>query len=329
MNIWKNSVRLMTTGRLAAVCGAVALLAGCTISNQEAPPLSGPSGFGMIVRLSATPEVLPRDGVSKSVINVDARDGDNPFANGRLILAADSGTLSAAEVVTDSNGHATFVFIAPGLNEAVATSTIFVTPIKNGDIGNARSDVIRIAVLGPSVPFATFLFTPTSPQGSEPVTFDASFSRLDNQPCPLCTFSWNFGDGSSGTGMVIQHVFTTFGVQNVTLTVTSPQGPANSLTRAVVVAPPAAPTADFTFTPGSPTAGSPVTFRSTSTVGLGAMIVRHVWNFDDGLPPVDQGPTTSYVHPGFAAATSHSVTLTVTDSLGRSATSAPRLINIP
>ena len=87
--------------------------------------------------------------------------------------------------------------------------------------------------------------------------------------------------------------------------------------------------ADFTFTPSNPTAGAAVTFRSTTTVGAGATIVRHVWNFDDGNPPVDSGSTTSYVYPGFAAASTHGVTLTVTDSLGRTSTSAPRTVTIP
>lgn len=312
----QSSKRINRIGRLIALCGTLALAAGCTVSNQEAPPLAGPSGFGMVVRMTATPEVLPRDGASVSVINIDARDGDQPFANGRLLLSASAGSLSAAEAVTDKNGHATFLFTAPSLNDNVSQATIFVTPIKNGDVADARSDSIRVAVVGPSVPFATFNFTPTSPQGAEAVTFDASFSTLDGQPCPLCTYSWNFGDGNSGNGQVIQHTYSSFGVQNVTLTVTSPQGPASSLTRAVVIALPSAPIAEFTVTPTSPLANTNATFDgNTSTVGAGATIQQWLWDFGDGTPT---GSGNRVTH-SFAAIGPYTVKLTVTDSLGRQA----------
>jgi PKD repeat protein len=320
--------RFMTARALAAIC-SLAFVAGCTLSNTEAPPLAGPSGFGLTVLMTATPEVLPRDGVSRSIINVDARLNGDAFANGTLLLSTDAGTVSASQVTTDSKGHATFAYTAPGPNEAVNQGTIFVTPVQNGDVGNARSDTIRVAVVGPSVPVAFFSVSPTSPQGSEAVTFDASSSMLDGKACPLCSYTWNFGDGNSGTGMVVQHSYSTFGVQTVTLTVTSPAGPANSYTKAVVIAQPAAPVADFTFSPSSPAAGAAVTFRSTSTVGAGVTIARYVWDFDDGNPPVDAGSSATYVHPGFGAASTHSVTLTVTDSLGRTSVSAPRVVTIP
>ena len=129
--------------RAFAAVYTVALVAGCTTSNQEAPPLAGPSGFGLIVTMTATPEVLPRDGVSQSIINIDARLNGGNFAKGRLLLSADFGRVSSSDVITDDKGHATFVYTAPGPNEAVNQGTIFVTPVQNGDVGNARSESIR------------------------------------------------------------------------------------------------------------------------------------------------------------------------------------------
>jgi PKD repeat protein len=40
------------------------------------------------------------------------------------------------------------------------------------------------------------------------------------EPDPLATFAWNFGDGSTGTGRAVSHVWTSDGVKTVTLTVT-------------------------------------------------------------------------------------------------------------
>ena len=58
--------------------------------------------------------------------------------------------------------------------------------------------------------------------------------------------------------------------------------------------------------------------------------MSHVWDLDNGTPPVDTGATTTYVLVGgYPAMSSHFVTLTVTDSLGRTSVSAPRTIAIP
>lgn len=312
---------MMRAGVMAAACCTLALVSGCTVSNQEAPNLIGPSGAGVSMTLKAQPEVLPRDGVSTSVISIEARGASEtgevkPFASQTLALSATAGKVSGPQVVTDANGRASFIYTAPGPNEDVSQVTVFVTPLQGGDTANVHSQSIRLVVVGPSVPIASFTFSPTSPQGAEAVTFDASGSRLNNQACPLCTYSWNFGDGNSGNGMVIQHTFTSFGVQNVTLTVTSPDGTSNTLTKAVVVAQPSAPIAEFTVTPTSPVALANATFDgNTSTVGAGATIQQWLWDFGDGTPT---GSGNRVTH-SFATAGPYTVKLTVTDSLGRQA----------
>ena len=49
-------------------------LGGCTMQNQSAPVLGGPSGFGVSLSMTASPVVLPRDGSSQATITVTARD---------------------------------------------------------------------------------------------------------------------------------------------------------------------------------------------------------------------------------------------------------------
>jgi PKD repeat protein len=216
----------------------------------------------------------------------------------------------------------------------VSFVTIIATPIgvKGGDAAVVNDRTTRIEVRGPSIPFADFFSSPSQPAVLDSVTFDATGSSLDGSNCGSgCSYAWNFGDGSNGSGLVVQHGFSTSGVFNVTLTVTSLAfGTTNSVTNPVVIAPPAPPVADFTLTPSVPTAGANITFRSLSTVGAGATIVSHVWDLDNGTPPVDSGSSSTYVLVGgYPAMSSHAVTLTVTDSLGRTSVSAPRMINIP
>jgi hypothetical protein len=81
-----------------------------------------------------------------------------------------------------------------------------------GDSGNVNVRTTRIAVLGPSIPFASFSFSPTAPAVLDAVTFDANGSSLDGSACgSACSYSWNFDDGSSGSGLVLQHTFTVLG----------------------------------------------------------------------------------------------------------------------
>ena len=47
---------------------------------------------------------------------------------------------------------------------------------------NVNPRTVRIVVLGPSIPFASFTFSPTSAAVLDPVTFDANGSSLDGWP---------------------------------------------------------------------------------------------------------------------------------------------------
>ncbi|MFC1582829.1 DNRLRE domain-containing protein, partial [Planctomycetota bacterium] len=79
-----------------------------------------------------------------------------------------------------------------------------------------------------------------------------------------------------------------------------------------VPADPDKPTANFTFTPGTPTIGENVSFTDTSTTPSGS-IDTWVWDFGDTGSAGIADPTHSY-----AAANTYSVTLTVTTTLGKS-----------
>src|SRR5262249_35309029 len=183
---------------------ATTFAAGCTLSNQEAPPLAGPSRFGLSIRVSAAPQILPRDGSSMSTISIAAFNAHgSPKARQRLALSKTAGTLSVNEVLTGSNGTATVVYTAPAMNESVSTVTITATPVEGGDINNTNPGSVRIAVSGPDVPVADF--TPAAGATFallEMVTFNASATKLGNVACQsTCTYTWDFGDGSNGKEM--------------------------------------------------------------------------------------------------------------------------------
>jgi PKD repeat protein len=309
------SHRILLAAGLTAALGS-----GCTVQEQTAPALSGPSELGLALTIAAQPETLPRDGSSISTIVINAFDANGkPKPGQRMILSATAGTLNPTEVLTGTDGRASAVYVAPGVNERVSTATITAVPVgvAGGDATGVNVRTTRIVMLGPSIPFASFSFSPTSPKVLDPVTFDANGSSLDGSTCgSACSYSWDFGDGSSGSGLVLQHTFTSSGVFNVTLTTTSlAHGTSNSTIRPIVIAAPALPVADFTTGACAVAATTCFRFTDASTVGAGATITGFLINFGDNT-----NATTMPAERTYAVSGTYTVRYTVTDSLGRTAT---------
>jgi PKD repeat protein len=321
------------TWRATAAALAVLAVSACSVSEQEAPSLAGPSGFALSLTVSAAPQVLPRDGSSMATINIVARNASGAGINKqRLRLLPSAGSLNVSEVETDGNGNASVLFTAPGLNEPVSVVIIEVVPVDRGDLANTNVRSVRIGLVGPDVPVADFTFAPTTAVAMDLLSFDASRTTMGGSPClAACTYSWNFDDGNSTTGMGVAHPFSTAGVFNVTLTATSiATGTSSSVTKPVTIAVPPAPQAALSINPTNPAALVDIVFSSVSVVPPGVSIVRYVWNVDNGGPPIDTGNTPSFtLTGGYPAATTHRVTLTITDNYGRTSQSTPSTIAIP
>jgi len=127
------------------------------------------------------------------------------------------------------------------------------------------------------------------------------------------TFAWQFGDGVSATGASVSHAYATPGNYTVSVRVTDANGiPAVNTTtvqvRDLVVVPLSAPTAG--------TAGTMLTFAANASGGAGGTY-NFTWHFGDGT--VAYGPTVTH---RYSATGTYDPTLTVTDHLGASRTSA-------
>lgn len=322
--------------RLGVACCVIGVLAGCTVSKQEAPGFVGPSGFGISMTLRAQPEMLPRDGASTSLISVEARVADEngtvkPFANQPFDLTVTAGGLSTSRITTDGTGRASFVYTAPAQNDPVSEATIFLTALQNGDVANYRSDSIRLTLVGPDVPVAAFTTTPsTAAPGAafhSIITFDATTSTLGGLSCgSACTYTWDFGDGSSGTSMVVQHQYANSGVFNATLTVTTASGTSNSTTKPVVIAPPLLTTPDFTFNPCASLVAKCMTLTDSSVPADGVTIASRYWDFGDGTTPVST-PDAAIDHtfPANPNQATYNVKLRLTDNLGRVSTTTKQV----
>lgn len=166
-------------------------------------------------------------------------------------------------------------------------------------------------------------FSATSPVNTPVVSAIAS-PRTGNAPLPVrftggttkpleaVAYVWDFGDGTVGTGSLVDHTYTKGGSYTAKLTVTNKAGLQGSTTVIVNVVgtPNALPTVAATATPTSGNAPLIVVFRATATDSDG-QVVSYSWNFGDGS--TGTGPTVEHIYlvPGTYAAV-----LTVTDNSG-------------
>lgn len=312
--------------RLAALLMVAVTVVGCSLEKQSAPSLTGPSEFALSITMTATPDQLPRDGSSQAVVTIVARDPQGrPVSGQRITLGLSSETpvgtaLSTTEVVTGSDGRATFTVRAPtqaglGGGEIVITAT----PI-GGNFDNAATRVITIALLGPSntaAPDAAFTFTPAAPERGREVTFDASTTQDEGVAClDRCTYSWEFGDGTTGSGRIARKTYANAGAFNVVLNVRDATGTPDPTParQTVTVSAPPAPAVTVAVAPNPPLLGQPATFTATATVAPNHTITRFDWNFGDGTSQSTSVPSVSKT---YSTAGTFVVTATATDDLGQ------------
>jgi chitodextrinase len=309
---------------------------GCTLQQQEAPPLAGPSDFATALSITVTPDILQQDGRSQSVVTVTARGPNGqPLSNVPLRAEiqvngspVDFGALSARSLVTDSNGRATVVYTAPPGVSGLAVDeftivNIVITPLGH-DYSNAspRMAALRLVPTGTIVVPAnlqpSFTISPTTAGEGQAILFDGSASTAPSNN-PIDEFFWDFGDGSTATGVTVTHAYSRAGTYPVTLTIFDALGRGASTTKTVTITASAAPVANFVSSPAAPARGTPVTFNGASSVAAtGRRIVSYSWDFgdpNDRTPGTGVAPSHIYSAPG-----TYTVTLTVTDDLGRTGT---------
>ena len=266
---------------------------GCILDDGKPDPLTGPPALGLSLSLFANLDVLPFDGASQSQIVIEARDANGqPQSNVPLSLEICSGV-------------------------AVTVVSIFVTPIGSDFTGSlARSVDIR---LGPSgvilppktLPVPAFTFSQPAEAGVS-IRFDGLTST--DADGSIVSYAWNFGDGTSATGMVKNNSYSAPDSYSVTRTVTDDRGGSASTTQTIMIGGTSPTlTALIVSSPDTLAAGTTVFLDgSTSTVPVGRTITSCSWNFGDGSATA----TGAQVSHAYTSATKYTVVLTITDSTG-------------
>ena len=210
------------------------------------------------------------------------------------------------------------------LNPLITEMTCTISLIGTDGAGHSitKSVTFDLPALQPGVdfvpPVAIINVTPGL-TGDAPfsVVLDASSSTDDRG---IASYSWSFGDGNTGTGVLVSHTYVDSGSYIIILTVTDYYGNKGYDTEVITVGDEAAigaPIAKIQVTP-SATGIAPFTVAfdaSGSYVNSGCgscIITNYSWNFGDGSTGTGIATTHKYVSAGI-----YITILTVTDSNGK------------
>jgi PKD repeat protein len=172
---------------------------------------------------------------------------------------------------------------------------------------------------------AKFNATPVS--GAE-VNLDASASTA---PGGVSRYSWQFNEEPGGgqstpvetLSSTLTHSFSSAGTHVVALTIYASNGTSIGAAKTILVGA-QAPTAAFSVTTPSPTAGLPVGFDASASSPHTGSISSYEWTFGDGSTGSGVTPTHTYAAPG-----SYEAVLSVTDGSGLTTTVTHSVVVAP
>ncbi len=193
------------------------------------------------------------------------------------------------------------------------TYTVTLTTTDSSTPQQTATSQQTISVTNPTPPptnlTASFTYSIVHPTVGQTVSFTGSATG-GTQPY---SYSWNFGDSTTGSGVTAAHSYASAGTYTVTLTVTDAASKVATAAQTVTVN--ATLSTSFTYSPANPSILQSIQFTSNTAGGTGPY--GYSWDFGDGTTGSGATSSHSYTLPG-----SYTVTLTVTDANGQTATAS-------
>ncbi|GAA4272993.1 hypothetical protein GCM10022258_22870 [Aquimarina gracilis] len=210
----------------------------------------------------------------------------------------------------DFGNGTTSTLINPTITYNTVGSYLVTLTVSDGTNVSSEASTTITVLDGNIAPVANFTATPTSGIAPVTVSFDASTSSDENGD--TLTYTWDFGDGTSGTGVTIDHEYATVGEYIAKLTV-SDGSKEDSKTETINVTD-GSPVASFTASVDSGVIPFDVSFDASASTDPTGGTLSYSWDFGNGLTGTGATATTS-----FTALGTYTVTLTVTNSVGSTA----------
>ncbi|MEW6429107.1 MAG: PKD domain-containing protein [Thermodesulfobacteriota bacterium] len=176
--------------------------------------------------------------------------------------------------------------------------------------------VTSAAASGNLLPVAHLTSSVAAGEAPLAVHFDAG-SSVDGDGS-IVSYSWNFGDGGTATGVSVDHTYAAAGVYGATVTVTDDEGGTGIAGVVITVTSAGAantpPIAILETDVNSGPGPLAVSFDAGASSDIDGSIVAYAWNFGDGATA-----TGSFVQHTYDIEGTYTVRLTITDDLGATA----------
>ena len=161
--------------------------------------------------------------------------------------------------------------------------------------------------------------TASATSGTTPLIVTFSGQNSTDSDGSIVSYSWDFGNGTTATGITASTTYTTGGTFDAVLTVVDSDGLSGTATVAITVNDPlnTAPIASASASVTTGTAPVPVDFSSAGSTDPDGVISAYRWDFGDGTSATQASASKTYSVPG-----KYTVKLTVTDDKGATASSS-------
>jgi len=186
---------------------------------KSATVVVSPPNLPPVAVMTATPVT----GSAPLLVNVNGASSSDP--DGSVVSYA--WTFGNGQTATGATSSVTYA----------TTGSFLIRLTVTDNRGTTRSTTTTVVVSGSNVrPIAVLAALPTS--GPAPLLVSLSAVGSNDPDGSIVSYSWNFGNGQSATGLATQVNYTTPGTYIVSLTVTDNRGATGTATETVVVDPP-------------------------------------------------------------------------------------------
>ncbi len=169
------------------------------------------------------------------------------------------------------------------------------------------------------LPAASLNYSTATASNEAPLAVDFVSLGSTDPDGTIISYAWDFGDGASARTSSTSHTYSIAGTYTVTLTVTDNDGGVGtdkkSITVAEPIAPNSPPTVSLVLSPATGEIPLAVAFSGENSTDPDGSIVSYAWDFGDGTAANTATAGHTYTIAGI-----YTVTLTVTDNMGATAT---------
>ncbi|TKD54907.1 PKD domain-containing protein, partial [Flavobacterium sp. ASW18X] len=156
--------------------------------------------------------------------------------------------------------------------------------------------------------------------GFAPLTVNFDASNSTDSDGNIVSYVWDFGDGTSASGQIVNHEFVNIGEYTVTLTVVDNEdgeGIVQQIITVIAEGENLPPRAIIEANPTTGVAPLPVIFNGSNSTDQDGTILSYGWDFGDGRTSSEESPVITFQNDGV-----YTVTLMVTDNSGASDTTS-------